>query len=61
MFEINAHLLINLCTCIRILISLFYKSCGAKLNTFCRIYEVVEAAHGKLYDKVILKFVIGCC
>jgi len=56
-FEINAHLLINLCTYIRIFIGLVYISCEAKVNTCCRLYEVVETVNEKLCDKVILTFV----
>ena len=36
-FEINAQLLTNLCTCVRIFISLFYIGCEAKVNTCCRL------------------------
>jgi len=57
MFEIKAQLLINLCTCIRIYISIFYTSSEAIVSTCCRLYEVVETVHEKLCDKVILKFV----
>ena len=56
-FEINTQLLINLCNCIRMFISLVYTSCEANVNTCCRLYEVVETVHEKMCDKVVLKFV----
>jgi len=66
-FELDEKLLINLCTCMRVFISLVSISCGANVNTCCRLYEVVETVPKKLCDRLTLKFVqiwlivIGCC
>ena len=38
-------------------ICLAYKSFGAKVNTCCRLYGMVETVYEKLCDRLTLKFV----